>query len=330
MNLETIDWQALERLRHTYLAGTAGNADYWRSLNDVDSYNQTFAQRIGWKWDYVLEDLQHLGWTPPKGEVLDWGCGSGVAGRAFLDLFGAAAVTGLRVWDRSSLAMDFAAKTARKRFPELNVQSGLPEAPSILLLSHVLTELTPEQTDELANYVAKAEVVIWVEPGTYESSLTLIAIRERLRSQFNLVAPCPHTEQCGILAPGNERHWCHHFASPPPGIFTDPDWSKFANMMGIDLRSLPVSYLVMDKRPRAAMSAETYRIIGRARVYKAHALYLACNGCGVKEYELHKRDFPSQYKQVKKGNDPSLQEWQVTGDRITAINSTATELPAEE
>jgi hypothetical protein len=330
MNLETIDWQALERLRHTYLAGTAGAADYWRSPNDVDSYNQTFAQRIGWKWDYVLEDLQQLGWTPPQAEVLDWGCGSGVAGRAFLDQFGADSVTGLRVWDRSSLAMDFAMKTARKRFPELNVQSGLPEAPSILLLSHVLTELTPEQTDELANYVAKAQVVIWVEPGTYETSLTLIAIRERLRSQFNLVAPCPHAEQCGILAPGNERHWCHHFASPPPGIFTDPDWSKFANMMGIDLRSLPVSYLVMDKRPRAAMSAETYRVIGRARVYKAHAQFLACNRCGVKEYELHKRDFASVFKQVKKGNVAPLQEWQVTGERITGITTRSDEEAADE
>ncbi|HEY1171460.1 MAG TPA: class I SAM-dependent methyltransferase [Verrucomicrobiae bacterium] len=319
MNWETIDWHALDRLRKGYLAGSAGNADYWQSFSDLDSYNQTFAQRIGWKWDYVLDDLKALGWTPPNSEVLDWGCGSGVAGRAFLHHFGAEAVTGLRVWDRSPLAMDFAVKTARKKFSKLNVQSGLPETPGILLLSHVLTELTPEQIDELANYVAKAEVVIWVEPGMYEASLTLIAVRERLRSQFSIVAPCPHTEQCGILAPGNERDWCHHFAEPPSDIFTDPEWGKFAHLMGVDLRSLPVSYLVLDKRPQTAFPADTYRVIGRPRIYKPYASVQGCNACGVKNYELHKRDFPTAFKQWKKGNCPALQQWETQDDRIVGI-----------
>ncbi len=321
MNWETIDWHALDRLRQAYLSGSAGSADYWRTHSELDSYNQTFAQRIGWKWDYVLEDLRALGWTPPSGEVLDWGCGSGVAGRAFLDHFGTDSVTGLRVWDRSPLAMEFAVKTARIRFPALNIQSGLPENPGILLLSHVLTELKPEQIEELANYVAKAEAVIWVEPGTYEASLTLIAVRERLRTQFSLVAPCPHAEQCGILAPGNERDWCHHFAEPPTAIFTDPDWGKFAHLMGIDLRSLPLSYLVLDKRPRPALPADTYRVLGRPRVYKAHALIQACNACGVKNYELHKRDHPAEFKQAKKDNCPPLQRWETNEDRITKVLS---------
>lgn len=330
MNWETIDWQALERLRSSYLAGSAGGADYWRNQRDLDSYNQTFAQRIGWKWDYVLEDLMSLGWVPPEAEVMDWGCGSGIAGRAFLDHFGTESVKGLRVWDRSSLAMDFAVKTARKKFPDLTVQSGLAENPGVLLISHVLTELTPEQTDELAKYVSQAETVIWVEPGTYEASLTLIAIRERLRPQFQIVAPCTHTEQCGILAPGNDRHWCHHFASPPSEIFTDANWSKFANLMSIDLRSLPLSYLVLDKRPQTTFPADVYRVIGRPRVYKAHALIQACNACGVKEYELHKRDHSSEFKQMKKGHCDALQEWQVAGERITWVNSTETGEPAEE
>ncbi|MCD6052728.1 MAG: Ribosomal small subunit Rsm22 [Verrucomicrobia bacterium] len=330
MNWQTIDWHALDRLRQSYLTGSAGGADYWRSHSDLDSYNQTFAQRIGWKWDYVLEELQSLGWTPPVSEVLDWGCGSGVAGRAFLDHYGTESVTGLRVWDRSRLAMDFAVKTARKKYAALNVQSGLTETPGILLLSHVLTELKPEQIDELANYVAKAEVVIWVEPGTYEASLTLIAVRERLRTQFSRVAPCPHAEQCGILAPGNERDWCHHFASPPSAIFTDPDWGKFAHMMGIDLRSLPLSYLVLDKRPRPALPPDTYRVIGRPRIYKAYALIQGCNACGVKNYQLSKRDFPAEFKLAKKDKSPSLQRWETEEDQITAIHSESPDEAGEE
>lgn len=322
MNWDTIDWNALERLRQGYLAGVAGGADYWRSERDLDSYNQTFAQRIGWKWDYVLEELQRRGWTPPKAEVLDWGCGSGVAGRAFIDQFGADAVTGLRVWDRSPLAMNFAQRVAKKKFPTLRVEGGLPEVPQILLLSHVLTELTPEQTDELANLASKADVVIWVEPGTYEASLTLIAVRERLRKETNVVAPCTHAEQCGILAPGNDRDWCHHFASPPSAIFTDPDWGRFAHMMGIDLRSLPVSFLVLDKRPQPTIPPHCIRVIGRARIYKAHALMLGCDASGVHNCELHKRDHPAEFKQVKKDKCAVLQQWETAENRITEVIST--------
>ena len=74
------DLSTLERLRQGFLAGTAGQQDYWRSARDLAAYDATFAQRIGWKWDFVLEDLMALGWKPPAGPVLDWGCGSGIAG----------------------------------------------------------------------------------------------------------------------------------------------------------------------------------------------------------------------------------------------------------
>ncbi|MGC3961385.1 MAG: hypothetical protein QM813_26700 [Verrucomicrobiota bacterium] len=98
MNWDSIDWTALERMRGAFLAGTAGATDYWQSEADLAAYDATFAQRIGWKWDFVLGELQRRDWAPPRGELLDWGCGSGVAGRAFLDHFGTSAITKLRVW----------------------------------------------------------------------------------------------------------------------------------------------------------------------------------------------------------------------------------------
>ena len=123
MNWETIDWAALERMRAAFLAGTAGAQDYWQSETDLTAYDATFAQRIGWKWDFVLGELQRRGWTPPKGGLLDWGCGSGVAGRAFLDHFGTDSVSKLRVWDRSALAMNFAAR--RKATLPRSISFGL-------------------------------------------------------------------------------------------------------------------------------------------------------------------------------------------------------------
>lgn len=319
MNWEAIDWAALEKMRAAFLAGTAGAQDYWQSETDLAAYDATFAQRIGWKWDFVLGELQRRGWTPPQGELLDWGCGSGVAGRAFLDYFGADSVTKLRVWDRSSLAMSFAAQRARGKYPELAVApTALPETASggTLLISHVLTELTQEQTEALAALAATAECVLWVEPGTYEASLTLIAIRERLRGHFNIVAPCTHQERCGILAPENERHWCHHFAAAPSEVFTDSNWARFANLLGIDLRDLPVSFLVLDKRPAPALPADAARIIGHPRVYKGHALLLGCDTTEVSERRMMQRQFPAEFKGFKKGKHASLCQWRCQADDI--------------
>jgi len=354
MNWYAIDWKALERMRAAFLHGTAGTTDYWQTESDLASYDATFAQRIGWKWDYVLEELSRRGWSPPRGELLDWGCGSGIASRAFLDHFGADSVSKLNLWDRSSLAMSFAAKRAREKYPDLEVSVGLgrfsaselaiheptPNPSSggkrthalaatvplpggvrgglTALISHVLTELTPAQTEALTDLAARATSVIWIEPGTYEASRTLIALRERLRDQFNVVAPCTHQERCGILAPENQRHWCHHFASPPPAVFTDGNWARFATLMGIDLRDLPLSFLVLDKRPAPLLPSAATRIIGHPRVYKAHALVFACDATGVRDRKLSRKAAPELFRQISKGRTPSSLVLQCDGDEILA------------
>jgi len=308
MNWELVNWTCLERLRSAFLDGTAGGTDYWRSEADLSSYDLTFAQRIGWKWDWVLEELIRLGWQPPAGLFLDWGCGTGIAHRALFHHFGIGSTTRLHLWDRSSLAIRFAADRVSARHPKLDIQTGLCESPALLLISHVLTELSPDQTMQLAELAAQAETVIWIEPGTYEASLALIAVRERLRTRMHLVAPCTHQDQCGILAPGNERHWCHHFAKPPGGVFTDANWARFGRLTGIDLRSLPLSFLVLDKRGSPLKPGAT-RVLGHPRIYKPHALILGCSESGVREHRLDKRASPEVFRRIKKDRFGSLQRW---------------------
>jgi hypothetical protein len=318
-NDSDIDWPALARLRQDFLAGTAGADDYWRQASDLASYDATFAQRIGWKWDFVLGELCHRGWEPPGGELLDWGCGSGVAARAFLDHFGTGSVAGVRFWDRSAMAMAFAARRAMEKYPGLSVHTGAADAPALVLLSHVLSELAPAQTELLLQSLLLATTVLWVEPGSYESSRALIAIRERLRDHFQLIAPCPHQGHCGILAPGNDPHWCHFFAAPPPGVFSDPFWGHFARVSGVDLRSLPVSYLVLDRRPAAPLPPDTMRVLGRPRLFKPAARILGCDCQGVRERELTRREFPDLYRLAKKEEFPSLNSWRCDARRILAM-----------
>ncbi len=317
--LPEVSWKSLHRLRAAFLQPGPPLPDYWESETDLESYDATFAQRIGWKWDYVLEELRRRGWSPPAGQVLDWGCGTGIASRAFLDHFGPGSAQVLWLWDRSGLARAYARRRVHAKYPGLEVQVGLVERPDLLLISHVLGELSPPQIEQLTHLVARATATVWVEPGTYEASLTLIAVREKLRATLHVVAPCLHRERCGILAPENERHWCHHFAPSPPEIYTDPFWGRFAHEMNIDLRSLPVSFLVLDRRPAPAVPPNAVRVIGRPRVYKPHALILACDASGVREYRLTRRRLPGEFQKLKKGSCDPLQQWQREGDEILEV-----------
>jgi hypothetical protein len=148
-----------------------------------------------------------------------------------------------------------------------------------------------------------------VEPGTHEASLTLIAVRERLRERLHVIAPCTHANRCGLLAPENERHWCHHFATPPPEVFRDGNWARFATMTGIDLRDLPLSFLALDRRPTPPLPPGATRVIGHPRVYKPHALLLGCDETGVRERTLTKRALPEEFRRLKKRDAEALQVW---------------------
>jgi hypothetical protein len=305
----TIDWQRLAKLRAQFLAGTAGTRDYWQSESDLASYDATFAQRIGWKWDFVLEDLARRNWSPPIGELMDWGCGSGIAARAFLDHFGVEKVRSVCFLDRSLTAMRYAAARASSKYPGMPIEIGMPSSgPCVtILLSHVLTELGPGELRSLLALLRRATAIFWIEPGTYEASRALIDVREQLRAEFHTIAPCVHAERCGLLKAGLEAHWCHHFATPPPEVFTDPFWGLFARLMEIDLRSVPLSYVVLDRRPPRPLPAGAVRILGRPRVGKADVRLLACDAAGVRDVTLSRRQFPAAWQAARKGRSASLQ-----------------------
>ena len=327
LSWQTLDWAALDRLRGIFLAGQPPGAAYWSSSNDLANYDFTYAQRIGWKWDAVLRELKQRGWTPPAGPLLDWGCGSGIAGRRVVEFFGAESFECLRVFDRSALAMEFAVGAARAAFPRLRVEAHAGSesgAPGTLVISHVLNELDEAGGRELRRVLDRADAVLWVEPGTAADSRALIALREALREQFHVIAPCTHQAGCGLLAPENARHWCHHFAAPPPGIMADSDWVRFAQRAGLDLRSLPYSFLVLERMglraPVPGLLPEGWsRVLGEPRVYKGFARVLSCQADGVRDLELQKRVAPEVHRAFKDGRAPSLWRWKGEGRRIVGL-----------
>ncbi len=338
MTWDNLDWPALERLREKFLRGTPVGESYWESPTELASYDFTYGERIGWKWDQVLRELRLRGWRSRSRAVFDWGCGSGIAARRVISFFGAENFDSLTVWDHSPLACDFAAEAAQREFPTLRVAEATPglvaadEPIGLLVVSHVLNELPPEALASLRALAARAEEIIWVEPGTHQVSRALGAIREELHAAFQLVAPCTHQNACPILTPGNERHWCHHFAPPPSEIFADSNWVKFGQRAGIDLRSLPYCFLVLDRLKVAPVSdrrlehddaistgqrpAPLSRIIGRPEHFKAYARFLNCDAAGLAELELPKRADPAIYKQLDRTKAPLVYRWRREGEKI--------------
>ncbi len=338
MNWESLDWEALDRLRETFLSDERTAGPYWHTITDLECYDSTYGERIGWKWDAVLRELKLRGWSPPPGAtVLDWGCGSGIASRRVVDFFGPAAFSGLKLHDHSNLALDYAEHRARNAFPSLDCRRAdvrfLRGAESIglLVVSHVLNELAENGRADLRGLIARAEAVLWVEPGTHEVSRALVEWRESARhAGFNVIAPCTHLAPCGLLAPGNERHWCHFFAPPPPGVHADSGWVKFGQRAGIDLRALPYSFLVLGRKPAgAALDAAQRqpdtgqsglsRILGEPRFYKGYAKIFGCDAGGVHELRLQKRSDPALFKSLARTPRPGLFRWTREHDRITAI-----------
>jgi hypothetical protein len=319
MNLSNQQWQKLRGLRKYFLSGEPNHHAYWDSDETVALYDQTFAVRIGWRWDAVIDQLRFLNWQPSGKILLDWGCGAGIATRKILTAFSQFETAYLA--DLSPIAERYAVELASPIFPATSIRTGIPsDEPFCLILSHVLGELDDTAEQQLAQIMARASSLIWVEPGTYAVSRRLVTWRDRLG--WPVVAPCTHHQPCPMRAQENRHHWCHFFAQPPPEIFMSADWSEFAKQMEIDLGTLAFSYLVLDRLASLGYNPEIARSIGSTRVYKASAKLQLCDAGGLHDVELMKRDFPDTWKALKKGWSPDLLKVEMNGNRISKLAET--------
>jgi SAM-dependent methyltransferase len=328
---DDIDWSALERLRARFLSTDLKGGPYWTSPGDLAAYDFTFAERIGWKWDHVLRELKLRGWHPRTRTVLDWGCGSGIAARRVIAAYGAENFDSLTVWDHSPLACNFAAEAAGAAFPTLRISQATPglltasEPIGLLVVSHVLNELPADALAALRSLIARADAVLWVEPGTHAVSRQLGALREHYRATFQIAAPCPHQAACPVFTESNARHWCHFFAPPPSEIFADSNWVKFGQRAGIDLRSLPYCFFALDRTAPPDPTGETAgpgstlplsRVIGRVEHFKPYARWLNCDTTGLVELELPRRADGALFKQLERTKAPLVYRWQRDGDKV--------------
>ena len=217
--LTTSDWQRLRDLRQRFLNDASEN--YWKERRDLELYDQVYAERIGWKWHAVLENLSLAGWQPHSKSIIDWGCGTGVASRTVAAWSGIQKVS---LVDQSSLALTFTQqKLAEQKINATFFEKEKPCEPStLMLISHVVSELTEKELFELANKAAAADEVIWVEPGSHELSRRLSSLREIfIQAGHHIIAPCVHQHPCPMLDSNDRLHF--KLAATDAYPFTSPE-----------------------------------------------------------------------------------------------------------
>ncbi len=304
MDLRSADWERLRELRSGFLHAASERRldDYWKSERDLELYDASFGERIRWKWLAVLHELRAREFPARPAVVLDWGCGSGVAARAWLDEFGSDGLDRLHLWDRSPAAQSFARRRLQPLAPHAQISGERPASSDLLLVSHVLDEVDARGFEELLEACRSARTIVWLEPGTRESARALVELRERLRGELHVLAPCPHSGACALAAPERAADWCHHFARAPRSVFQDAFWGRFARELGIDLRALPYSFLALAREPAAPPPADLARVLGRPRMEKGRARLDVCTSAGVATRDFLARHDPARFDEL--GEEP--------------------------
>jgi ribosomal protein RSM22 (predicted rRNA methylase) len=160
--------------------------------------------------------------------------------------------------------------------------------------------------------VLKSALTIWVEPGTYDISRKLLECREFFKDHLHILAPCPQEGACPIAQEKNKQDWCHQFASPPAEVFQSSFWASFSKQLKIDLRSLPVSFLVL-AQGSAHLARIPNRMIGKAKKYKPYQSVMVCTQTGTLEtVQITKRLHRDLYKNL---DDPHFCT-SITGENL--------------
>jgi hypothetical protein len=283
-----VDKKRLEYLRKFFIAGgEPPQQGYWRDAADLQAYDDSFGQRIHWKWLSVFSELEKRGWQSsiPLKSLHDWGCGSGIAGRSFLASKWGANIETVKLSDYSNMASKFAAqKLNSAAIPPKSIEiitPGLNPPVDLLLVSHVANELSEQNRKAFLRSLKSAKHIIWVDAGTTRAAQTILWAREiLLNSGYEVLAPCVKQSSCPIAA--SKKDWCHQHATIPGFVHTDPFWGKFQKELNIKISSLPLSFIVMAKSAAATLAKAPLAVsLGASKKNKAGLHALVCDGDAV-------------------------------------------------
>jgi hypothetical protein len=84
---------------------------------------------------------------------------------------------------------------------------------------------------------------------------------------------------------------------------------KFGQRAGIDLRSLPYSFLALERTATTGTPGGWSRVIGRPEHFKPYARLLNCDAQGLTDLEIPKKATGGLYKELERNRAPLVYRW---------------------
>jgi hypothetical protein len=229
------------------------------------------------KWDYLWSKLSHeLKATLAEQDFVDMGSGPGTFSLAFLASLEGRFEGVIHLVDHSSLMLEQAKRLIFAFYPHISVKSyesfaeffshKLDEKHT-LFFGHSLNELDSFAQSNLLKQ-AKAQAIMWIEPGTPAAFKQIIPIRGALIDQgfFNHY-PCMNQSSCPLARESNTQDWCHQVIH----VSLEPEVARLAQILELNRHELPMMAHVFTKQsPLPFEGAERGRIL-RVRKETKHS-----------------------------------------------------------
>lgn len=235
--------------------------------------------------------------------ALDIGAGPGTAlwaaADCWPDLADALLVEASPVFRACGEALAVEAGLPRSIWRDADIaRDGIDGEPrDLVTMAYVLNELAPEARPQVLErlWQATADTLVIVEPGTPAGWQRILAARRRLiEGGAHVIAPCPHAQDCPLVAPD----WCH-FAER----VARSRLHRQAKGGVVPWEDEKFSYVALSRRPPPAVGA---RVIARPRKGSGRVTLKLCRPDGSAGDQLFSRRDGALFKRATRCDWSSL------------------------
>jgi len=171
-------------------------------------------------------------------------------------------------------------------------RDSIDDAPrDLVTLAYVLNELDPEARPKVLERLwwATAGTLVIVEPGTPAGWQRILAARRQLiELGAQVIAPCPHAQDCPLAAPD----WCHFAERVARSRI-----HRQAKSADVPWEDEKFSYLALSRTPAPAAAA---RVIARPRKGSGRVTLKLCRPDGSAGEQLFSRRDGELYKRASR------------------------------
>jgi len=182
-------------------------------------------------------------------------------------------------WALEHFDSEISAKISlRRTFPE-----ALKPKNAIVLFANVLTELGLKEESFKIEKPGKAlklfeqwmeaaddkSIFVFIEPGTKQTNLNFLKLRDHLSQKYNVLLPCTHRQACPAL---RLKEWCHEERSyKAPNAYWD-----LVKALNFRKKTLSFSMLCVGKQ-ESKMKPHLGRVVSRSLPSKGRSTKWICS-----------------------------------------------------